>query len=61
MVHNEEHGITPQTIKKGVRDAIEATVVADEELYMELNRDTNDTESIKESIVSLQEEMMEAV
>ena len=31
MLYNEEHNITPTTIKKKVRDAIEATVVADEE------------------------------
>ena len=59
MMYNKEHGITPQTIKKSVRDAIEATVVADEEaVYGSI--DTNDIESIKESIISLQEEMMEA-
>lgn len=59
MMYNKEHGITPQTIKKSVRDAIEATVVADEEaVYGSI--DTNDIESIKESIITLQEEMMEA-
>ena len=59
MMYNKEHGITPQTIKKSVRDAIEATVVADEEaIYGAI--DTNDIESIKESIITLQEEMMEA-
>ena len=59
MMYNKEHGITPQTIKKSVRDTIEATVVADEEaVYGSI--DTNDIESIKESIISLQEEMMEA-
>ncbi|RDY25114.1 excinuclease ABC subunit UvrB, partial [Romboutsia weinsteinii] len=29
--YNKEHGITPKTIQKSVRNAIEATVVADEE------------------------------
>ena len=59
MMYNKEHGITPQTIKKSVRDTIEATVVADEEaVYGAI--DTNDIESIKESIITLQEEMMEA-
>ena len=59
MMYNKEHGITPQTIKKSVRDAIEATVVADEEaVYGAI--DTNDIESIKESIITLQEEMMDA-
>lgn len=27
---NEKHGITPQTIKKGVRDVVQATMVAEE-------------------------------
>ena len=55
MMYNKEHGITPQTIKKSVRDAIEATVVADEEaVYGAI--DTNDIKSIKESIITLQEE-----
>ncbi|MGD8190226.1 excinuclease ABC subunit UvrB [Brevibacillus ginsengisoli] len=30
MAYNEQHGITPQTIKKAVRDVIEATRVAEE-------------------------------
>ena len=38
MLYNEEHDITPTTIKKKVRDAIEATVVADEETITELKR-----------------------
>lgn len=29
--YNKEHGITPQTIKKSVRDVIEATIAAEEE------------------------------
>ncbi|MGK5510788.1 excinuclease ABC subunit UvrB [Brevibacillus formosus] len=30
MAYNEEHGITPQTVKKSVREVIEATKVAEE-------------------------------
>lgn len=31
MAYNEKHGITPQTIKKAVRDVIEATMVAEQQ------------------------------
>ena len=59
MHYNEEHGIVPKTIKKGIRNAIEATIVADEEaIYGDINE--NDENSIKESIEILQAEMMEA-
>jgi excinuclease ABC subunit B len=59
MQYNEEHGVVPKTIKKGIRNAIEATIVADEEaIYGEINE--NDEDSIKESIEALQDEMMEA-
>lgn len=35
MAYNEEHGITPKTIQKGIRDLIRATAVAeDEEDYL---------------------------
>ncbi|MEG2245888.1 MAG: excinuclease ABC subunit UvrB [Peptostreptococcaceae bacterium] len=57
--YNQEHDIIPQTIKKGIRKGIEATVVADEEVvYGEINE--NDEDSIRESIDNLQAEMMEA-
>ncbi|MFR9069991.1 excinuclease ABC subunit UvrB [Paraclostridium tenue] len=59
MHYNEEHGIVPKTIKKGIRNAIEATIVADEEaIYGDINE--NDESSIRESIETLQAEMMEA-
>lgn len=59
MHYNEEHGIVPKTIKKGIRNAIEATIVADEEaIYGDINE--NDESSIRESIENLQAEMMEA-
>ena len=59
MLYNEEHNITPTTIKKKVRDAIEATVVADEEAVYGI-KDTDNIEEIKENIATLQAEMMEA-
>lgn len=59
MLYNEEHNITPTTIKKKVRDAIEATVVADEETVYGI-KETDNVEEIKENIAALQAEMMEA-
>ena len=59
MLYNEEHNITPTTIKKKVRDAIEATVVADEETIYGI-KETDNVEEIKEKIAALQAEMMEA-
>ena len=58
-LYNEEHNITPTTIKKGIRDAIEATVVADEEAIYGV-KESDNIEEIKENIIRLQEEMMEA-
>ena len=59
MLYNEEHNITPTTIKKKVRDAIEATVVADEETIYGI-KETDNVEEIKENIAAIQAEMMEA-
>ena len=59
MLYNEEHDIIPTTIKKKVRDAIEATVVADEETIYGI-KETDNVEEIKENIAALQAEMMEA-
>ena len=59
MLYNEEHNITPTTIKKKVRDSIEATVAADEETIYGI-KETDNIEEIKEKITILQAEMMEA-
>ena len=59
MLHNEEHGITPTTIKKGVRAGIEATKIADEEVIYGI-KETDDIDEIKNNIVNLQAEMMES-
>jgi len=58
-LYNEEHGITPKTIKKSIRDSIEATKVADEEVVYGI-KETDNIEEIKENIANLQNEMMEA-
>lgn len=50
--YNEEHNIIPKTIKKGVRDVIEATIVAEEEISYEIDNDFD--------IEKLKEEMLEA-
>ena len=52
--YNEEHGITPQTIKKSVREAIKATIV--EDIKGEYN--INENEDIKDIINKLTEEML---
>lgn len=59
MLYNEEHSITPTTIKKGIRNAIEATTVADEEATYGIT-ETDNIDEIKENIATLQGEMMEA-
>ncbi|MPM72172.1 UvrABC system protein B [bioreactor metagenome] len=59
MLYNEEHGITPTTIKKGIRNAIEATKVADEEATYGI-KETDNIDETKENIATLQAEMMEA-
>lgn len=57
--YNEEHGIIPKTIQKGIRDSIEATKVADEEAIYGI-KDTDDIDEIKANIATLQAEMMDA-
>ena len=52
--YNEEHGITPQTIKKSVRDSIKATVI--EDIAVEYNLEEN--EDIKDVIAKLTDEML---
>lgn len=57
--YNEEHGITPKTIVKEVRDSIETLKPADEEVIFGVSEDES-TYDIKCTIESLQQEMMEA-
>ncbi len=58
-LYNKEHGIVPQTIKKSIRDSIEATMVADEEVVYGI-KETDNIEEIKNNIEALSQEMMEA-
>ncbi len=58
-LYNEENNITPTTIKKGVRDSIEATKVADEETVYGI-KETDDINEIKKNIANLQTEMMKS-
>ena len=52
--YNEKHGITPQTIKKSVREVIKATIVED----IKGEYDINENEDIKDIINKLTEEML---
>ena len=55
MQYNEEHGITPQTIKKSIRDTIRASIV--EEAQEEYKVDENTT--IEELVAKLTDEMLQ--
>ncbi len=52
--YNKEHGITPQTIKKSVRDVIKATIVEDIQSKYDIDKD----ESIEDIISKLTDEML---
>ena len=52
--YNKEHGITPQTIKKSVRDTIKASIV--EDIQTEYN--IKEEEDIKDLIEKLTNEMV---
>ena len=54
--YNKEHGITPQTIKKSVRDIIKATIVGD--ISAEYKIDKNET--TEDIINRLTDEMLKA-
>ena len=53
--YNEEHNITPQTIKKEVRDSIKATFDVEEEKELDVKKG----ESLEESIERLTKEMLQ--
>ena len=59
--YNKEHGITPKTIKKSVRDVIEATKAADdEEQYKGKSPLELTKKELKEYIKKLEKEMKQA-
>lgn len=63
MAYNEEHGITPKTIKKEVRDVIKATVAAEDEEEYETKADSIKNLKGKEktkTIENMEKEMKEA-
>lgn len=57
--YNEEHGITPKTIVKEVRDSIETLKPADEEVVFGI-AESEDEYEVQNNIETLQKEMMEA-
>ena len=52
--YNIAHGITPQTIKKSIRDTIKATIVEDIQSKYNISKD----ESIEDIIAKLTDEML---
>ena len=52
--YNQEHGITPQTIRKSVRDTIKATIVEDIQNQFEID----ENESVEDIISKLTDEML---
>ena len=62
MAYNEEHGITPQTIIKDIRDSISAKKeVANDEEILELEETTNiNDDNIEEYLAELEQQMFAA-
>ncbi len=59
--YNEEHGITPQTIRKAVRDLISISkVIAKEELKMEKDPESMSYEELEKLIGDIQKKMKKA-
>ncbi len=61
MRYNEEHGITPKTIKKAVRDLISISkTIAKEEVQFEKDPESMSREELKKLIAGIQKQMKKA-